>query len=168
MYFSYFTVFVYTSIGSTKVTPQILILLWDLKNRKYDFFRNHTSSRNRTIWIPFSTIFRNSHYLNNFGPKIKSRYSEFTLFEYLRTCCIVSWSQNCFWFYSTIIHTMSMKCTNPIPILVLAVLTGPLGWFKIRICTFHRHTRVKLKCVLWLGDPNASLVSWEEIFFIST
>ena len=27
-------------------------------------------------------ISRNSHYLNIFGPKIKSRYSEFTLFEY--------------------------------------------------------------------------------------
>ena len=34
-----------------------------------------------------------------------------------------SQSQNTFWFNST----MSVECTNPIPILVLAVLTGPFG-----------------------------------------
>ena len=34
-----------------------------------------------------------------------------------------SQSQNTFWYNST----MSVECTNPIPILVLAVLTGPFG-----------------------------------------
>ena len=32
---------------------------------------------------------------------------------------------------------------------------------------YSRHTRVKLKCVLWLGGPNASLVSSKRNFFSS-
>ena len=101
---------------------------WGLKTVKYSLNHQtryfvisafHHSHTQRDWWSGHLTTLRRKE------QSISSRWRANNIFSIpshqLSIC--TSQSQNTFWFNST----MSVECTNPIPILVLAVLTGPFG-----------------------------------------